>query len=225
MLSSQIIVSENNINWPAISFVKNLVVEEKNTLKKIVKLFFSIILSPAVLFLDITYNIGTFFCSKTINFINSKIQKDEKKQPIGLIEKTKSIWQHHKKALIIGSIVLGTSLAFGYLYYSIRPLLSINRKYDNCVQNANDNLTFLREKYSLKKQAVKKQISETSLFDSVRRNKLAQRLYKIGNQTLGELKTAKVAFYKKNLICKNNYTASLKKIKTKYNSLFNLFKY
>lgn len=220
-MSQTLPIREQQTNWPEISLAKEFVQEEKNTLKKITKIFFCIILSPLALFLDISNNVGGFFKSKSID---SKTKKDEK----SFIEKTKYIWANHKKTLAFGSLAIGASIGLGYLYYSIKPFLTLNKEYKNCQKSALYQITNFRQQGDSAIKMVKKEISKTSYFNSKRKVRLYERMEKISNRTHGEINTAQPAANRALLNCKNNYNATFEKTKVDSNLLsllFNLFKY
>ncbi|NGX28309.1 MAG: hypothetical protein K940chlam1_00484 [Candidatus Anoxychlamydiales bacterium] len=220
-MSQTLSITDKTTYWPEISLAKEFVQEEKNTLKKITKIFFCIILSPLALFLDVSHNIGGFFKSKSIN---SKSKNDEK----SFIERTKYIWANHKKALAFGSLAIGASIGFGYLYYSIQPFLDLNKEYKNCQKTALYQITHFQHQQDSILKKIQKQIGQTSIFDRNRLKKLAERSKRVTQRSQSEMNIAQPAANRALLNCKNNYNATFEKVKvgsSLLSLLFNFFKY
>lgn len=221
---AQTLAISRQTSWPEISLAKEFVQEEKNILKKITKIFLCIILSPAAFFLDISHNVSGLFNSKTIN---SKTKKDDNKLT-RFIDITKYIWANHKKALAIGSLAIGASIGVGYLYYSIRPFLEINKSYGKCQKRALHQINFLQNQCDIKQKEIKKEISKTSIFNRDRLRRLNKRSKRTSSRSQSEKNIAQPAANRALLLCKNNYNASFEKIKDEgklLSLLFNVFKY
>ena len=203
---------EKNLHWPVLSYTNKIVLNEKNTLKKIIKIAFSIIFVPLALFLDLIYNTCLFFASKLINFINSK-KKKETKAPISFFKRVQTIWKNHQKLILISFAALTTAAIIGYFYSSIKPFIDINIEYNNWRNKAKTVLNGVEKRKRFHNKRLAEQRTEAKSYERI--IKLNERSLKIRENLLSEESIALTNCNRRLAQCKKDYNSSFTKIVTK----------